>query len=73
MTLFMIIASILLGLISLDYRMTLFCLFWFSPFIFLDIHSKVHEYRFQQYLNWLIEEGRKEKEEKKGGVPDADH
>lgn len=73
MTLFMIIVSVLFGLVSKDFRMTLITFIGFFPLIFLDISNRVLEYRAQKYLNWLCDQYRKEKEEKKGGSPDADN
>lgn len=50
----------------------LFLVSYMPIFVFLIV-SKYKNYQAQKYLDWLIEQGRKDKEETEGGVLDADN
>lgn len=72
-TIVVFLGALLLSIISSDFKLGLLLIACCSPSIFLEIRGKIRDYQAQQYLNWLIEQGRKEKEEKKGGVFNADN
>lgn len=63
-TIFVLIGALFISIISSNFELGLLIITCCSPYIFFEIWGKIRDYQDQQYLNWLIEQGRKEKEKK---------
>lgn len=63
-TIFVLIGALFMSIIFSNFELGLLIITCCSPYIFLEIREKIRDYQDQQYLNWLFEQGREEKEKK---------